>query len=178
MGLGVQITTNVSTTKVDGYVSAWHTADIMDYTIDINRYNIDLSRITSLVFEIKACRRAHVLLSSSGVRNSSEPLYEILIGDGIFNSYIIHRTNDSLHPESRKYEGFDTVDIQNCTVYIPFWISWADGEIKLGTGVVVGEHVLGNLTNTDQFEVRSIGVFTDGGKTGNWIIQLEGNFKI
>ncbi|VDI67024.1 Hypothetical predicted protein, partial [Mytilus galloprovincialis] len=56
---------------------------------------------------------------------------------------------------------------------IPVWISWEDGEIKLGTGVVVGEHVLGNLTNTDHFEVRSIGVFTDRGIIGNWTIQLE-----
>ncbi|XP_076115738.1 uncharacterized protein LOC143083365 [Mytilus galloprovincialis] len=170
---GVQITTNVST-KVDGdYVNAVNTADIMDYTIDINRYNLGLSGITSLVFKIKACRWAHVLLSSSDVRNSSEPLYEIIIGYDNILSFIVYRTNDSLHPESRKYEHFYTRYILNCTVYIPFWISWAGGEIKLGTGVVVGEHVLGNLTNTDQFEVRSIGVFTDFYTLGNWTIQLE-----
>ncbi|XP_063418855.1 uncharacterized protein LOC134701647 [Mytilus trossulus] len=73
---GVQITTNVST-MVDRNVNAQSVADSMNYNIDVNRYSLDLNGITSLVFEINTCTWAHVLLSSSGVRNSSEPFYDI-----------------------------------------------------------------------------------------------------
>ncbi|CAC5362842.1 unnamed protein product [Mytilus coruscus] len=139
----------------------------MNYTIDINRYNLDLSGITSLLFKIKACDSAHVLLSTSDVRNSSKPLSEIIMGYFSDSSYIIYRA------ESTHDTWFSIPNILNCTVYLPFWISWASGDIELGTGVVVGEDILGNLKKTNHFEVRSIGVFTDRGTLGNWTIQVE-----
>ncbi|CAG2196545.1 unnamed protein product [Mytilus edulis] len=174
---GLRITTTVST-KVEGVAGGWYTPDIMTSSIDINRYNLDLSKITSLVFDIKRCGRAHLLLSSSAVRNSSEPLYEIDIGYKNYYTFIIYRADDSLDPESRNHVKFLTPNIYNCTVYLPFWISWADGDIKLGTGIVVDENVLGYLTNTPHFEVKSIGVLTDYGRLGNWRIQFEGAHKI
>ncbi|CAC5386103.1 unnamed protein product [Mytilus coruscus] len=170
---GVHITTNVSTTQVNYFVSSWKTPDVMDYTIDINRYNLDLSGITSLLFEIKTCSYAHVLLSNSDVRNSSKPLYEIIIGYFNYDSFIIYRADDSLYSGSRNYTSVETPNILNCTVYLPFWISWESGDIELGTGIVVGENVVLNLTNTHHFEVKSIGVLTDLGTLGNWIIQIE-----
>ncbi|VDH99134.1 Hypothetical predicted protein, partial [Mytilus galloprovincialis] len=164
----VQIKTNVST-QTNDWVSAWYTADIMNYTIDINKCNLDLNGITSLVFEIKTCREAQVHLSSSDVRNSSEPLYAIVIGQIFF--YINYRANDSV--ESTNTEFFQDQNLINCTVDLPLWTSWADGEIKLGSGNVVGENVLGNLTNTHPFEVKSIGVLTYPFTLGKWKIQLE-----
>ena len=149
----------------------------MDFTIDVNRYKLDLSGITSLVFELKRCGRAHVLLSSSDFRISSEPMYEIDIGFDIYETYIIYRADDSLDSGSRIFSKFLTPNIFNCTVYLPFWISWADGDIKLGTGIVVDENVLGYLTNAPQFEVKAIGVLTTYGMLGSWRIQFEGNFE-
>ncbi|XP_071123882.1 uncharacterized protein [Mytilus edulis] len=169
---GVYITTIV-TTKVNDQVGSWGTADVMDYTIDVNKYNLDLSGITSLVFELKRCGRAHVLLSSSDVRNSAKPLYEFDIGNKDYSTYIIYRSDDLLDPESRNYVDFLTPNIYDCTVYLPFWISWAEGEIKLGTGIVVGKNVLGYLTNSPHFEVKAIGVLTDYGRLGNWRIYFE-----
>lgn len=176
----LHITTNIST-KVNGIAGVWHIPDIMNYSIDVNRYNLDLSGITSLVFEVKRCGPAHVLLSSSDVRNSSEPLYGISIGYKTFKTFITYRADDSLDSGSMKhvkYVKFLTPNLLNCTVYLPLWISWADGDIKLGTGVVVDENILEYLTNTPHFEVKSIGVLTDKGRLGNWRIQVEGNFKI
>ncbi|CAG2206830.1 unnamed protein product [Mytilus edulis] len=93
----------------------------MNYTIDVNRYNLDLSGITSFVFEIKTCSRAHVLLSSSGVRNSSEPLYEIIFYKFEFEDYrlyICYRTKS----QNCNYETFHHQIEMNCTMYLPFWI--------------------------------------------------------
>ncbi|CAG2196544.1 unnamed protein product [Mytilus edulis] len=146
---GLHTTTNVST-KVKGVAGVWYTPDIMNCSIDINSYNLDLSGITSLVFEIKRCGRAHAILSSSDVRNSSEPLYGISIGYKTYKTFITYRADDS----------------------------WSDGDIKLGTGNVVGENILGYSTNAPQFEVKSIGVLTDKGRLGNWKIQVEGAHKI
>ncbi|XP_063415954.1 uncharacterized protein LOC134697600 [Mytilus trossulus] len=149
----------------------------MDYTIDVNKYNLDLSGITSLVFEVKRCGRTHVLLSSSDVRNSAEPMYEIDIGYNNYDTFIIYRSDDSLDHESRKYVNFPTPDIFNCTMYYPFWISWKEGDIKLGSGIVIDDNILGYLTNAPQFEVKAIGVLTDYGELGSWRIQFEGNFE-
>lgn len=113
----------------------------MNCSIDINSYNLDLSGITSLVFEIKRCGRAHVILSSSDVRNSSEPLYGISIGYKTYKTFITYRADDSLDSESRNYVSFLNPNILNCTVYQTFWVSWSDGDIKLGTGNVVGENI-------------------------------------
>lgn len=71
----MQILTNLST-QVNGSVG---TDGIMDYPPHINNYNVDLGNIMSLLFDIKACKHAHVLLSNSYVRYSSEPLYRIII---------------------------------------------------------------------------------------------------
>ncbi|CAG2205172.1 unnamed protein product [Mytilus edulis] len=174
---GVHITTTVST-QVNGKVGSWFTPDVMDLTIDVNRYKLDLSGITSLVFKLKRCGRAHVLLSSSDFRISSEPMYEIDIGFDIYETYIIYRADDSLDSDSRIFSKFLTPNIFNCTVYLPFWISWADGDIKLGTGIVVDENVLGYLTNAPQFEVKAIGVLTSYGMLGSWRIQFEGTGDI
>ncbi|CAG2253174.1 unnamed protein product [Mytilus edulis] len=172
---GVHITTTVST-QVDGMICSWYIPDIMDYTIDVNKYNLDLSGITSLVFELKTCGRAHILMSSSDVRNSAEPMYEIDIGFDTHKTYIIHRADDSLDSGSRMFSKFLTSNIFNCSVYLPLWISWADGDIKLGTGSVVDENVLEYLTSAPQFEVKAIGVLTDYGMLGSLKIQFEDNF--
>ncbi|CAC5365811.1 unnamed protein product [Mytilus coruscus] len=171
---GVLITTNVST-QVSGYRDAQKDSDIMNYTFDINKYNLDLSGITSLLFVLKTCDNAHVLLSNSDVRNSSKPLYDIIIGDTI--SVIVYRVNDSGYHESMHYKIFPTPNILNCTVYLPFWISWEVGDVKLGKGLVVGENVFGNWTNSHHFNVRSIGVLTDVSTLGKWQIQVEDLFK-
>ncbi|XP_063418874.1 uncharacterized protein LOC134701669 [Mytilus trossulus] len=166
----VQITTNLST---NGNVDSMHPADIMNYTIDVNRYSLDLNGITSLVLEINTCTWARVLLSSSGVRNSSEPFYDIVFINNNFDYfflYIAYRTDDS---EKYKYKRFVHQIEMNCTMYLPFWISWAGGDIIFGTGINVSANVLGNVTNTNNFEVRSIGVFTHGHEERNWKIQIE-----
>lgn len=152
----------------------------MNYTFDGNRYNLDLSGITALVFEIKACTWSHVLLSSSSVRNSSEPLYEIVFINfmDVYRLYIIYCSYGSLDSRKCNIEPFVHQIKMNCTMYLPFWISWAGGDIRVGTGIDVSANVLGNFTNTDNFDVRSIGIFTEGSRLGNWIIQIEGNFKL
>ncbi|VDI24038.1 Hypothetical predicted protein [Mytilus galloprovincialis] len=172
---GVHIRTNVST-KVNAFVSALNAPNITNYAIDISRCSLDLSGITSLMFEIKACANGNILLSNSNVRNSSKPLYEILIGDSNYYSIIAYRTDDSFERGSYMYNESITRDILNCTVYLPFWISWADGDIKLGTGILVDQNVLVSLMNPHHFEMRSIGVLTSHYKLGKWTIQVEDKF--
>ncbi|CAC5411848.1 unnamed protein product [Mytilus coruscus] len=150
----------------------------MNYTTGINRYNLDLSGITSFGFELKACHDAHVLLSNSDIRNSSNPLYEIIIGYYNYFSLIVYRADAVRDDGSWNFTEIETENILNCNVYLPFWICWADGDVKLGTGFVVGENVVGNLTNTHHFEVRSIHVLTDRDVLGEWDIQVEVYFKI
>ncbi|CAC5372528.1 unnamed protein product [Mytilus coruscus] len=175
--VGIHIVNNVLT-EDSGYKKASEIVDIMNYTIDINRYNLDLKGIT-LVFEVKACVSVHILLSSSDIQNSSLPLYEIRLG-GWQNtkSHILYRAGNSLTDESMHLTTVDTPNILNCTVYLPFWISYTGGHIGYGTGLLVGENTLSNVINTNQVEVRGIGVLVSYNydRSAEWKIQLEDKF--
>ncbi|CAG2191132.1 unnamed protein product [Mytilus edulis] len=175
--VGIHIVNNVLT-EDSGYVKASLIADIMNYTIDINRYNLDLKGIT-LAFEVKACASVHILLSSSDVKNSLLPLYEIRLGGwGNIKSHLLYRADDSLTAESMYLKEVDTPNILNCNVYLPFWISYTGGHIGYGIGLLVGENALSNVINTNKVEVRGIGVLVsyNYGRSAEWKIQLEDKF--
>lgn len=151
----------------------------MKYSTDINKYNLDLSGITSIMYEVKACKDAFVLLSNSDVKNSTNPLYEIQFGNFLNSrSRILYRINDSLDAGSRYMQYKNTPNILNCNMYLPFWISWAGGKITYGTGLVVAENTLDSWISTNQFAVRGIEVYTSFSETGDWNIHLEGNVNI
>ncbi|CAC5396783.1 unnamed protein product [Mytilus coruscus] len=169
---GIQIEAN-ALTKVNGSVFVEFTPNMMTKTIDINRYNLELGGTTSLVFEVKACRNGHVLLSNYGVQNSSKPLYDILLGHNFDRSFIAYRADDSSDQASGHYSEFNTPKILNCNVFLPFWISWAGEFIKFGKGFTVGENTVGNYVHINHFEVRKIGVLTSHGQLGEWKVQLE-----
>ncbi|CAC5389072.1 unnamed protein product [Mytilus coruscus] len=174
---GVHIMNTLSTPNSGNGISSRRTHDIMKYSTDINKYNLDLSVITSLMYEVKACKDAFVLLSNSDVKNSSKPLYEIQFGNN-FNrkSRILYRINDSLDAGSRYMQFINSRNILNCNVYLPFWISWAGGKITYGTGLVVAENTLDSWINTNQFAVNGIEVYTSFSETGDWKIHIEDKF--
>lgn len=177
--VGIHIVNNVLT-EDSGYMKASLIADIMNYTIDINRYNLDLKGIT-LAFEVKACMSVHILLSSSDVKKSSLPLYEIRLGGwGNMKSHLLYRADDSLTAESMYLKEVSTPNILNCNVYLPFWISYTGGHIGYGIGLLVGENAMSNVINTNKVEVRGIGVLVSYNydRSAEWKIHLEGNVPI
>ncbi|XP_052059521.1 uncharacterized protein 5-like [Mytilus californianus] len=171
---GVHIMNTVSTPNSGQGISSRRTHDIMKYSTDINKYNLDLGGMTSLMYEVKACKDAFVLLSNSDVKNSSKPLYEIQFGNS-FNkkSRILYRINDSLDVGSRYMQYINSLNILNCNMYLPFWISWAGGKISYGTGLVVDENMLDSWISTNQFAVKGIEVYTSFSETGDWKIHIE-----
>lgn len=177
--VGVHIMNTLSTPNSGHAISSRRTHDIMQYSTDINQYNLDLGGITSMVYEVKACKDAFVLLSNSDVKNSSKPLYEIQLGNSYNSrSRILYRINDSLDAGSRYMQFISSRNILNCNMYLPFWISWTDGKIAYGTGLVVAENTLDSWISTNQFAVKGIEVYTSFSETGDWNIHLEGIVEI
>lgn len=133
----------------------------------------------SLKLDIKACHDAVVFLSESDFMRSSQSLYEIVFGSySNTNTYILRRNDESLGPSSsiEDFPDHQNIGIQNslsCSDYKAFWITWIDGHIKIGSGSTLSENVFADWQDPVPIEVKSIGILTFWGATGEWRIHAE-----
>ncbi|VDI82137.1 Hypothetical predicted protein [Mytilus galloprovincialis] len=112
-------------------------------------------------------------MSNSDDGNSSKPIYDFIIG-GWYNqkSAIGRRNDDSLTPDSKQRNTFNTPDICQCDEYRPFWISTTNGVLMMGKGLIVGINVIAEWTDLNPFTIRSIGIYTNWGTIGEWKVQI------
>lgn len=54
-----------------------------------------------------------------------------------------------------------------------FWITWLDGQVKVGRGSFVGKNVLVSWNDPNFHEVRGIAVSTGFGNKGRWLFSKE-----
>ena len=60
----------------------------------------------------------------------------------------------------------------SCTDARPFWISWANHDIRVGTGNDVGESQFMSWNDTDPHAVNFVAVATGFGASGNWSFPI------
>ena len=145
------------------------------FTEDKHNYN-QLSKSivnqNSLVFQVQACRDAHVALSEL-FNNIQTRTYEIIIGgNGNTNSFL---RDFATGQEKIK---IDTPNIMDCNNYKAFWVKWAaDGRITVGEGAVVGQRTFLDWVDPEQRVFRGMTISTWNGATGLWDLSfLEGDF--
>ena len=61
-----------------------------------------------------------------------------------------------------------TPDMLDCNNSLPFWLEWAGGHIKVGTGRVSGGAPFMEYEDVDPYDVRVVAPFTSTGFTGRW----------
>ncbi|CAC5407835.1 unnamed protein product [Mytilus coruscus] len=138
-------------------------------------YGIDVKSATSLKFEVKACKNVAVYASSSGIKDSSKPLYEIGIGAAHDTAVQIRRRNDaSLKFGSSVTTVINIENVLDCNKYRPVSFSLEAGNIMIGSGNVVGEDTIGILTDPDPFNVKCLGVLTLDNVAGEFKILTNG----
>ncbi|XP_063411210.1 uncharacterized protein LOC134694143 [Mytilus trossulus] len=171
--LGLVIEHTFTTPKI-GHIHLLTIADVWQHVADINQYGLDISGITTLTFEVKACKDVNIIMSNSDDGNSSKPIYQFIIGGwGNKKSAIQRRRDYPLTNGSFQAFKFDTSDLCNCAEYRPFWISTTNGVLMIGKGLIVGTNVIAEWTDPNPFTVRRIGIYTNIGEAGVWKVQIE-----
>ncbi|VDI37021.1 Hypothetical predicted protein [Mytilus galloprovincialis] len=131
---------------------------------------------------MQECKNVALYASSSDNKDSTKPLYEIIIGSHHNKMTIVRRRNDaSLQASSRITKHDNTQNVLSCNENRPFWISWEAGSIMVGSGNRVGENVLVSLIDPDPFTVKSLGILTHVTlykEVGEWkvFIPVKDNF--
>ena len=116
------------------------------------------------VFHVRACRDAHVIMSSlygHGDNNS----YEVVIGAGDNQQTIIREAKLGWTVSQK-----DTPEVLSCEQTRAFWVSFDGGRIRVGSGAEVyrQQMVHWNDPSASPHDVTAVSVSTGWGTSGEW----------
>ena len=120
-----------------------------------------------MVFQVKACSDAHIILSPEV--GKTEEVYEIALG-----------IKDNVNSVIRNAKGTNhvtvlTQGILSCDEYRTFWVQWVNGSgIYVGEGPEVGVDEVIRLIDRVDEDIKAPGFSTGNGATGSWRIQNYG----
>lgn len=143
-----------------------------ELSIPLNQYGFNVSEKSSIFFEVKACEHAFIYLSESPVMDSTAALYEIIIGASGGTRVILRKHNYvNVGVESL---GSETT---HCKLFVSFWISWGNNNIKIGKGLIINQDIVIDWTEPDPFNIAGVGITTGYGSSGQWILYVEGKYS-
>jgi hypothetical protein len=72
---------------------------------------------------------------------------------------------------------YTSINVPSCTEFNYFWISWANGMIKMGKGLISGEDTFIEYDDPNPYTVRYMGVSTGWCATGEWRF-MHGRYNV
>lgn len=128
-----------------------------------NQMSKSIAGQNSIVFQVMACRDAHVALTQL-FNNLQSPTYEIIIGgNGNRNSFI---------RDGNTFEEFyrvDSADVLDCNAYRTFWVKWnVDSKIVVGRGAVVGANQFMDWLDPQRRSYSGLTISTYYDQPGLW----------
>ncbi|XP_071128172.1 uncharacterized protein [Mytilus edulis] len=136
----------------------------------LNQYGFDASKNYSIRFELKVCSNAFVYLSASSIMDKQAALYEICIGGGGGKKIFLRRQDATFEDVTNNVLGDGSTQ---CGSFQPYWLSWQNGNIKIGKGLSVDNEVVIDWRDPNPFIIHGVGVRTGIGQSGQWIIYME-----
>ncbi|KAJ8320807.1 hypothetical protein KUTeg_002394 [Tegillarca granosa] len=119
---------------------------------------------TFLIFNVRACNDAHIGLFTTFPSMNQRQFYEIVIG-GWGNTKSVIRKVKQGQPMAQKFAKF-----LSCTNAKPFWVSWNNGHIKVGTGKDVDRNTFMVWTDPNPYQVNFVAVTSGFGSDADWTI--------
>ncbi|XP_071128242.1 uncharacterized protein [Mytilus edulis] len=170
---GLVVEFKFSATDNGQQMTSGSTPDILDHAVHLDKYGVEGSKITSFTFQVKASRDANIYLSSSTTMDSIVPFYDVNFGAHTNTKTQLIRRNDNLLTPIFSTSWNTVIDrhILKSWEFKDFWVSWDGGVVKHGRGTVIGDDLIGEWTDPNPFEVKSIGVLNSYNSNGDWIIQ-------
>ncbi|CAC5402996.1 unnamed protein product [Mytilus coruscus] len=137
------------------------TVDVSDDNKWLADYGAFPSIENNLKFEVKGCKDAHMILSSQLIKIT--PFYHIGIG-------LYTNTKTILARERIAYEYVDEHLENNldCNNFLQFWLSWKNGKIRFGKGLVVHVNTILAYDEACPFAIQNIEISADEGVTLAW----------
>jgi hypothetical protein len=135
------------------------------YIEDLNGY---IRKYHHMIFNVKTCNDAHVILSEQ--HTDERASYEIVIG-GWGNTESTIRTCKQCELRTT-YFGSPL----SCNSFKSFWISWNNGTIRVGTGHNVGHGEFMRWTDPSPHMVNYVGISTWTGSSAEWSISTGNPF--
>ncbi|CAH1790914.1 unnamed protein product, partial [Owenia fusiformis] len=131
-----------------------------------------IGNLTSVNFQVRTCGSVSIQLEAKG-KNKSSTIYKIGIGHMRFGRKIrkgieIYKPLEGKNPWAKTYGD----DFLNCSEFRSFWISWTDGNVKVGTGVneKEGELVLKKM-DVNASRVNAVIFDSVFGGSGEWRVE-------
>lgn len=139
-----------------------HTPNSYSYH-SLSDIGINATTRTSLVFTVRACNDAHIGLFTAYPSMTQNRFYEIVIG-GWANSKSVIRKEKQGYAWAQKHQR----NLLSCTNAQPFWVSWNNGHIKVGTGQQVNSNTFMEWTDPNPYLVKFAAVSAGFGSDADW----------
>ncbi|CAC5424728.1 unnamed protein product [Mytilus coruscus] len=136
----------------------------------LNQYGFNASQSYSINFDLKVCSNAFVYLSASPIMDSNAALYEVCIGANGGTEVSLRRQVSTFKVIESNVLGDGSTQ---CGLFQPFWISWQNGNIKIGKGLAIDNEVVVDWNDPNPFIIHGVGVKTGVGQSGQWTIHIE-----
>lgn len=126
---------------------------------------IDMTQRTAITFEVQTCKDAYIgLFKYSPAPN--DIVSEIVLG--AFNNKI-SEIRDKMQGHVHSDYNWKVLD---CVRKKPFWISWADGQIQVGTGKSVGTNRIMDWNTNLTLHVDVISVSSYYMSIATWLFDI------
>jgi len=135
-------------------------------TDDPSQHTIFVEGKRAMVFRVRACSSAHLLMAS--IYNHGMHTTDLTIGgSGNTKTVLKH------HGSGKEVASADTENILHCNEMRSFWVSWAYGYFRVGWGSTLGVGIILNVEKTGDInhDVTAIGLYTEIGIAGVWEIE-------
>ncbi|VDI49737.1 Hypothetical predicted protein [Mytilus galloprovincialis] len=149
-----------------GNKSAQNTPHVYKYYTKLSYFGVSRVSGTFMKFQVKSCRSALVLLSVASDLMSPD-FYEIFYGGGGPTwTYVTRKDWDEAK--------FNTRDIFDCNNMLSLWLSWEYGQLKGGTGSILGQEIMFEWNDLFPLTIKGIGVMSAYGQNATWIMSSAG----
>lgn len=152
-----------------GNIDAETIPNVYQFYTRLSTFGVHRVTGTFFTFQVKSCRDAAVLLSTS-TDLISPNFYEIFYG-GNGNSKIYLSRNYGTNVAQSNAR-----NLLDCDNMVTLWISWANGILKTGTGSILGRNQIMEWNDPNSpLDVAGIGIMSAWGSNAEWIFSSGGN---
>ena len=126
---------------------------------------------TYLVFKVRCCSDAHVLISTTIHKTDAAHAYEFVFGGGS-NHWLFLRKGSWI--DGQEFEkSAEFPGLVNCDELRTFWLSWEGGLLQAGGGGIPLSHTLLVWQDPNPLDVQYLALSTGMDNTGEWVIRQD-----
>ncbi|ESO82853.1 hypothetical protein LOTGIDRAFT_155888 [Lottia gigantea] len=143
------------------------TPDDETYAMPLSNYGIDITNVTDLKFSVKACANLHVIIQKTPtVDLNTNGNYVFVLGS--YNGANVE-IKQAVHCDSLTWQ---SNSVLNCSAYESFWISWKDGDLKIGKGTVLFADEIIASSVLPLVDYKYAFLLTGWGSQGCWNVDI------